>query len=78
MLVQEATGLAVLIRNAAFAQQQRLHDPYTVPASQPGTADTSRTAAVSYDTLPGIPTQDIQQAKQAWQRLVLERLEYLR
>lgn len=74
--VQAETHHATYIRNAAFVVQQRLAElplPQALAGLQHAAGD-----AKGGCQLQGLSHYDLQKARQAWQRLITERLEYLR
>ena len=76
--VQLASGGASYICNTAFAAKEQLQLPHTAFP----TISQAYGEKVSVDVdrklhLQGLPTESLHKAKQAWQKLLLERLHYL-
>ena len=74
--MQVASGAATYICNTAYAATEQLQQSYqAVPCidkaslEKPGTCKQLR--------LEGLPAESLQKAKQAWQKLLVERLYYL-
>ncbi len=76
--VQLASGGASYICNTAFAAKEQLQ----LPCSAFPTISQTQGKKVSLDVdrelhLQGLPNESLHKAKQAWQKLLLERLHYL-
>ena len=76
--VQIASGDATYICNTAFAAKAQLQHPHS---AFPKTGQAAILPfSLSQDRcvhLQGLPAESLQKAKQAWQKLLVERLHYL-
>ena len=75
--MQLASGAATYICNTAFAATERLHSPYNACPRIPSGAWVHSIAEKKQLHLQGLPLDSLHKAKQAWQKLLVERLQYL-
>ena len=74
--VQVASGGATYICNTAYAATEQLQQSYqAVPCID--TAAVEKPDKCKQLHLQGLPAESLQKAKQAWQKLLVERLYYL-
>lgn len=78
--VQLASGGASYICNTAFAAKEQLQLPHS--AFPPVSLAFAKKGKASLDVdrelhLQGLPTESLHKAKQAWQKLLLQRMHYL-
>ncbi len=76
--LQVASGDATYICNSAFAAKEQLHTSHsTFPCITQAHDEATSLDRGKRLLLQGLPAESLHKAKQAWQKLLVERLQYL-